>query len=57
MTGAKPTISIKFHAEELRLLSDNFGQSFASEDEGNEDLDAISQKLTEAYLKLRKKSA
>ena len=45
-------ISIKFTEEELQLLLDNFTQSFASEHDGNEDLDAIRQKLVTARVRL-----
>lgn len=53
---ADQMITIKLTVEELRLLADNFGQSFAPEHEGNADLDAISLKLTAALVRWHNRS-
>jgi hypothetical protein len=49
-------ITIRLTPEQLRLLIDNFGQSFASEHDGNEDLDAISVLLVKANLKFNSRN-
>jgi hypothetical protein len=49
-------ITIRLTSEQLRLLIDNFSQSFASEHEGNEDLDLITAILISAQLNFYRKT-